>query len=158
MRGATARQPFVGRAALNIATATCLTLGLAGMAHAQAQPAGLKIIGLAKLTLDPVCNARILIGIDSSLRNDGSAPVTLDLRPGQPVNKSTGKVGLGAVTAVALDERGRHKTFLAPSEVANLRMRSAQPRWTSAPGTSRSATGRRPWDPWPWPARRPAPE
>lgn len=116
------------RTALGTAAGFCLTallLGVPGQVQGQGQASSLRIVGPARLTLDPVCNARAGASLVSLLRNDGSTPTRLALSADEPASKTAGKLAVAKVTVTPLDAAGRpvtNKTLLVPGELVGVRL------------------------------------
>ncbi len=123
-------RPIHDRASLCLAAGLALAalmLSVPGQVLGQVQPSPLKIVGPAKLTLDPVCNARngVSLGQPLLLRNDGSKEVQLALSAAEPASKTAGKVAVTKVAITPLDANGRaatEKIFLAPGKQVGVRV------------------------------------
>jgi hypothetical protein len=84
-----------------------------------------RLVGPARLTLDPVCNARAGASLQSALRHEGSAPVRLVLTASEPVSKTPGKIAVAKAAITPLNEAGQpatDRTSLAPGDVLGVRV------------------------------------
>jgi hypothetical protein len=101
-----------------------LLMAVPAAASSQAAQSPLKIVGPAKLTLDPRCNARSGMQFLTQLRNDTAASVPLALTVAEPVAKTGGKLALLKVAILTVDADGKPvaKAALGKDESATVRL------------------------------------
>lgn len=121
-RPTTLRVAFRGAAGIGL---VAVLLGTPGHVHGQGQGSSLRVVGSARLALDPVCNARTGANVEVALRNDGAKPVKLALGSGELISKPPGKTITPVITFTPLDASrspAPERTTLAPEEYLKLRI------------------------------------